>query len=211
MIEVEGKINDQPIAILIDLGASHNYLDPKMVEIFHFLRSKLGKPCLVQLAIGEKRKINEMVKAFLMEMNGLCKKYHLNITPLVLYDYLIGMDWLDVNHAILECYKKAFTFLDEEGNLRSVQGIPRDVTIREVSTLELKKRYRKECQVFATHMEEAPKDKVPSVEDCAILKEYDDVFKEILGLPPKRDIDLSINMMPRETHVSKTPYRMSTP
>jgi hypothetical protein len=50
MIEVEGKINDQHISILIDSGASHSYLDPKMVEIFQLPRSKLGKPCLVQLA-----------------------------------------------------------------------------------------------------------------------------------------------------------------
>jgi hypothetical protein len=50
MIEVEGKINNQPIVILIDSGASHSYLDPKMVEIFQFPRSKLGKPWLVQLA-----------------------------------------------------------------------------------------------------------------------------------------------------------------
>jgi hypothetical protein len=74
MIEVEGKINDQPIAILIDSGASHSYLDPKMVERFQLPRSKLGKPWLVQLATGEKRKINEMVKACPMEMNGLRTK-----------------------------------------------------------------------------------------------------------------------------------------
>jgi hypothetical protein len=43
MIEVKGKINDQPIAILIESGASHSYLDPKMVERFHFPRSKLRK------------------------------------------------------------------------------------------------------------------------------------------------------------------------
>jgi hypothetical protein len=42
MIEVEGKINDQPIAILIDSGASHSYIDPKLVEIFHFPRTNLG-------------------------------------------------------------------------------------------------------------------------------------------------------------------------
>jgi predicted aspartyl protease len=47
MIEVEGKINNQPIAILIDSGASHTYLDTKMVEIFQFPRRKLGKPWLV--------------------------------------------------------------------------------------------------------------------------------------------------------------------
>jgi hypothetical protein len=47
MIEVEGNINDQPISILIDSGASHSYLDPKMVEKFQLLRSKLGKSWFV--------------------------------------------------------------------------------------------------------------------------------------------------------------------
>jgi hypothetical protein len=108
---------------------------------------------------------------------------------------LVWIGWTNIMF-ILDCYNKAFTCLDEEGNLRIVQGIPRVVTIREVSALQLKKSYRKGCQVFAVHMEEAPKDKVPNVEDCAVLKEFEDVFKEISGLPLKRDIDFSINMMP---------------
>jgi hypothetical protein len=101
--------------------------------------------------------------------------------------------------------------LDEEGNLRTVQGIPRAVTVREISALQLKKSYRKGCQIFAAHMEETPKDKVSNIEYYAVLKEFEDVFKEIPGLPPKRDIDFSINLMPGATPVSKTPYRMSTP
>jgi hypothetical protein len=60
-------------------------------------------------------------------------------------------------------------------------------------------------------MEETPKEKVSNIEDYAVLKELEDVFKETPGLPPKRDIDLSINLMPRATPISKTPYRMSTP
>jgi hypothetical protein len=63
MIEVEGKINEQPIAILIDSGASHSYLDPKMVERFQLSRSNLGKLGLLQLATEAKMKINEMAKA----------------------------------------------------------------------------------------------------------------------------------------------------
>jgi hypothetical protein len=69
----------------------------------------------------------------------------------------------------------------------------------------------KGCQVFVAHMEEAQEDKVTSVEDCSILKEFEDVFKEISGLPLKRYIDFSINMIPGAIPVSKTPYRMSTP
>jgi hypothetical protein len=44
IIEVEGKINNQPIVILIDQKSIHGYLDPKMVEIFQLPRSNLGKP-----------------------------------------------------------------------------------------------------------------------------------------------------------------------
>ena len=46
MIEVEGKINDQPIAILIDSRAIHSYIDPKLMERFHFPIRKLGKSWL---------------------------------------------------------------------------------------------------------------------------------------------------------------------
>ena len=34
---------------------------------------------------------------------------------------------------------------------------------------------------------------------------------EILGLPPKRDIDFTIELVPGVAPMSKTPYRMSTP
>jgi hypothetical protein len=50
MIEVEGKIDNQPITILIDYGASHSYINSNIVEIFHLQRSKHKKSWLVQLA-----------------------------------------------------------------------------------------------------------------------------------------------------------------
>jgi hypothetical protein len=142
-------------------------------------------------------------------MNGLRMKAELNILTLGSYDFLIGMDWLDQHHAILDCCNKAFTFLDEEGNQKIVQGIPRVVVIREILAMQLKKCYRKGCQLFASHVEETPKDKVSNIGDHAILKEFEDVFQEVPRLPPKRDIDFSVNLMPRETPMSKSPYRMS--
>jgi hypothetical protein len=177
MIEVEGMINNQTITILIDSGDSHSYIDPNMVEIFHLPRSKYGKYWLVHLATGAKIKVNEMVKSCPMDMNGMNTMEKLNILPLGSYDCLIGMDWLDQHHAILYCHNKAFICIDVEGTLRTIQGIPREMTIREISTLQLKKIYRKGCQLFAAHMEETSRDKVPDIEDHAVLKEFEDVFK----------------------------------
>ena len=59
-------------------------------------------------------------------------------------------------------------------------------------------------------MEEESKDKVPNMEDHAVLEYFEDVLKEVPRLPQRRDIDLSINLMPGAAPVSKTPYRMST-
>ena len=74
----------------------------------------------------------------------------------------------------------------------------------------MKKCYRKGCQIFAAHLAETPRDKVPNLEDYAVLEEFEDVCREVPGLPPKRDIDFSINLMAGVAPVSKTPYRMST-
>jgi hypothetical protein len=77
--------------------------------------------------------------------------------------------------------------------------------------LQLKRCYIKGCQIIATHLEKTPRDKVPNLEYYAILEYFEDVFREIPRLPPRRDIDFSINLIPRVAPISKTPYIMSTP
>jgi hypothetical protein len=62
MIEVEGNIDNQPISILIDSVAIHNYIDPDLVERFKLKKCKHEKYWLVQLATKTKRRINELVK-----------------------------------------------------------------------------------------------------------------------------------------------------
>jgi hypothetical protein len=77
--------------------------------------------------------------------------------------------------------------------------------------MKLKKCYRKGCQLFVAHVEESSRDVVSKIGDHEVLIEFKDIFQEVLGLPPKRDIDFSINLMPGAALVSKAPYRMSTP
>jgi hypothetical protein len=43
MVEVEGKIDNQPISILVDSRASHSYINSKIVERFHLHNSKHKK------------------------------------------------------------------------------------------------------------------------------------------------------------------------
>jgi hypothetical protein len=86
-----------------------------------------------------------------------------------------------------------------------VKGVPRSISIREISALQLKRCFRKGCQLYAAHVENPKNTKGPSLEDFSILQELEDVFQEIPGFPPRREIDLSIDLVPGASPVSKTP------
>ena len=69
----------------------------------------------------------------------------LNILPLGPYDFLIGMDRLEKYRVMLNCYDKNFTCMDNNGNAIKVKGIHIKVTIKEISTLQMKISIRKGC------------------------------------------------------------------
>ena len=50
---------------------------------------------------------------------------------------------------ILNCFEKTFACLDEKGETIIVKGIPRKVSVRQISSLQMKKSVRKGCIVFA--------------------------------------------------------------
>jgi hypothetical protein len=60
-------------------------------------------------------------------------------------------------------------------------------------------------------MEEEPKDMVSNIEYHVVLGDFVTIVEEVPRLTTKRDIDFSINLMPRATVVSKNSYKMSTP
>ena len=141
VVEAEGKIAKQYVFVLIDPVSTHGYISPKIVEICALKKLKHRKSWLVQLATGTKRKVCENVEKCPLDMDGLLTYANLNILPLGSYD-LIGMDWLEVHKVKLDCYKKKFECMDEEGNPRVVRGIPKVISVRKISTMQLKKFYR---------------------------------------------------------------------
>jgi hypothetical protein len=92
-------------------------------------------------------------------------------------------------------------YLDEEGKHRTMQGIPRPISIREISVLQLKICFMKVCQLYATHVEDLKGLKNHVLNIFSVLQEFEDVFKEIPLLLPKRDIYLCIDLVPRTTLV----------
>jgi hypothetical protein len=48
-----------------------------------------------------------------------------------------------------------------------------------------------------------------SIEDVPVVREYPDVFPEELpGMPPDRDLEFVIDLIPGTSPIAKRPYRM---
>ena len=83
----------------------------------------------------KKRRVSEVVMEFPIGLNGLLTKENLNALHLGSYDALIGMDWLEVHRANVDCYEKVLECIDEEGSPGLVRGIPKKVSVRHISAL----------------------------------------------------------------------------
>ena len=129
---------------------------------------------------------------------------NLHIFPLGYYDILIGMDWLESHNAIIDCLHKSLGFRDEEGKYYTVKGIYRPISTRQILAVQIKKCIRKGCQLYAIKIKEmGPKNSTSVLEQFPILKEFQDVFPdEMPRLPPKRDLDFTIDLIPGSTPVS---------
>ena len=93
-----------------------------------------------------------MVEKCPLVTNGLVTCVDLNVLPLGSYEVLIGMDWLEAHRVNIVCYNKTFECMDEEGNPVVVKGIPKVISVRQISAMQLKKFYRNGFQLFATHI-----------------------------------------------------------
>ena len=144
-------------------------------------------------------------------MNGFSTQVDLNILPLGSYDFLIVMDWLEKHRILLNCYDKSFSRVDHVVNKFTVKGVPRKTVIREISALQMKRSVQKGCKVFAVHIINNSKENEKSeLRNIPVINEFMDVFPdEIPGLPPKRDIDITIDLVPGSVPISKAPYRLN--
>jgi predicted aspartyl protease len=135
VVEIEDKINNTRIFVLIDPGATLSYITPSVVDSNKLKKMKHAKSWLVQLATGTKTKVVDFISDFEFSLDGQSIRKKLNILPLGSYDVIIGMDWLEKHKAVLDCYAKTLRYKDDYDTTRTTQGIPKPISVRQVSTM----------------------------------------------------------------------------
>eukprot|EP00253_Pinus_taeda_P029447 PITA_29447 len=124
-----------------------------------------------------------------------------------------GMDWLEKRWSVINCKTKTISYRDELGVEKEIQVIQKPVQIEPITASQLVKSVQKKYQIYEIQVGYAgSEDKIATVENILVVQDFADVFpEEIPGLPPKRDLDFTIELVPGAALVSRAPYRMSVP
>jgi hypothetical protein len=121
------------------------------------------------------------------------------------------MDWLESHEAILNCKTKWLSLVDDEGQRRVIVGWNQGVSLRFISSLQLRKSMRKGCKLYAI-LALNEKGLAEGLEHLPVVREFADIFlEELPGMPPERELEFTIDLKPGTKPIARTPYRMSTP
>ena len=79
-----------------------------------------------------------------------------------------------------------------------------------VSSLKAQRMMEKGCQAFLASITNVERETPLKVGDVRVIQEFPEVFPDDLpGLPPNREIDFTIELVPGTEPISKAPYRMA--
>ena len=109
---------------------------------------------MVQLATSTKQKVTHKLPQTTIKLNDFQIEVNLNILLLGSLDLLIGMDWLEKRKAMMNYWDKNLHCIDEEGRPFILKGKPKPISVRQISTLQLKQTAKKGYQVYVVHVEE---------------------------------------------------------
>eukprot|EP00261_Vitis_vinifera_P033067 XP_019074310.1 PREDICTED: uncharacterized protein LOC109122258 [Vitis vinifera] len=111
-------------------------------------------------------------------------------------------------HASVDCFEKRVTFSIPGQPKFSFEGKHVDRPLHMILALQASSLLKKGCQGFLASVMSNESDL--KLEDMPIVREYPDVFPEdLLGLPPEREVEFTIDLVPGTGPMSKAPYKMA--
>ena len=202
------SILDHDAYTLVDPRATHSFASKPFLDSFKIETQPLGGRMRVSLPAGDPLVLNRVVKDSSVLI--MAQEFPANLIALNMkdFDVVLGMDWLSRHKATLNCYKKEIK-LHRPGNLEvKFRGIHREVFSSMISAMASQRMLCKGCQVYLAYVVETGKEGT-LVDKIRTVREFPDVFPyDITGLPPDKEVEFTIDLIPRTEPISIPPNRM---
>nr|GFA95553.1 putative reverse transcriptase domain-containing protein [Tanacetum cinerariifolium] len=176
--------------------------------------STLDTSYAVELADGRISETNIVLRGCTLGLLG--HPFDIDLMPVELgsFDVIIGIDWLAKYHALIVCDEKV-VHIPYGNEVLIIQGDNCDgeSKLNIISCTKTRKYIQKGCQVYlaqVTSKKAEDKSEEKRLEDVPIVREFPEVFPEDLpGLPPARQVEFQIDLVPGAAPVARAPYRLA--
>ncbi|XP_038979924.1 uncharacterized protein LOC120110029, partial [Phoenix dactylifera] len=194
---------------LFDSGAMHSFVSSTFVQKHDLPCVQLEYDLHVSIPAGSGMIGNQVCNTCPIQIVGRDLHADLIVIDMHDFDIILGMDWLASQFATINCHEKQVNFQIPGDTKFSFVGSGAYSSPRVVSAMQIKRLLRKESMAYiATVVNTRQSDQ--RLEDIRVVNEYPDVFPEDLpSLPPDREIEFAIDLIPGTTPISKTSYRMA--
>ncbi|GJY97881.1 putative reverse transcriptase domain-containing protein [Tanacetum coccineum] len=183
------SLNDHFATVLFDSGADYSFISTNFLTLINMKPSVISPGYEIEIASGVKVEINKIIRGCRLELEG-----HTFIIDLIPFGYssfdvIVGMDWLSKLRAKIVCYEKIVQIPLSNGSILEVHGERPEGNLKQLKTMKVNEL---------------------KLEDIPVVREFPGVFPEdLLGLPPSREVEFRIDLIPRAMPVVKSPYRLA--
>ncbi|GJW51048.1 putative reverse transcriptase domain-containing protein [Tanacetum coccineum] len=178
-------LNDRYASILFDTGADRSFVSMTFSSIIDITPTTLDHYYDVELADEKIIGINTIIRGCVL--NLLNHPFNINLMPVELgsFDVIVRMDWLAKYHAVINCAKKIVRI--PWGN--------ETIIVHDDGSNQGNGTRLNIISCTKTHK--------------YLLKGHHVFPEELPGLPPTRQVEFQIDLMPGAAPVARAPYRLA--
>ncbi|GJT73291.1 putative reverse transcriptase domain-containing protein [Tanacetum coccineum] len=182
-------LNDHYAYILFNSGAEKSFVSSAFTPFIDIAPTALNTSYEVELADGKVVSTNTILRSCTLVLLNHVFKIDLLPTRLGSFDVIIGMDWLSYHRAVIDCYEKIVCISLPNGEILEVQGERPEIDPGSLACIKADER---------------------KLDDIRVVRDFPEVFPDDLsGLPPVREIEFRIDLIPGASPVVKSPYRLA--
>nr|GEU57856.1 putative reverse transcriptase domain-containing protein [Tanacetum cinerariifolium] len=182
-------VNDHYACILFDLGVEKSFVSTAFTPFIDIAPTALNSSYEVELVDGKVVSTNTILRGCTLSLFNYMFKIDLLPTRLGSFDVILGMDWLSNQHVVIVCYEKIVRMPLPNGEILEIQGERPEKDLRSLSCI---------------------KDDEKKLDDIHIARDFLKIFPDDLSpLPPVREIEFRIDLIPGTLLVVKSPYQLA--
>jgi len=180
-------VNQCDALVLFDSGALHSFVSSDFVSKQNLKVVTLDKGSYCISAAGNDISTNQVVLGATLEIGDRQFLADLVVLPGVGIDVILRMKWMSGNGVLIDTTTCVVMLRDPNTKEAFLVQLPRDIHIRSMMNAVTSR----------------------AIKDISVVCEFPDVFPDDLpGLPPDRDVEFKIELLPGTAPISRRPYRM---